>query len=378
MPLLQVPPIKLYFSLEDIRQVKRDVEKILKSGMLTMGEYTQRFEREYARFCGVKHAVAVNSGTSALEIVLRATGLRNGDEVLVPTNTFSATAAAVVFAGGRPIFTDVNPETLALNAKYVKKSLTPKTKATIIVHVGGFVSPETDEIGEICKKNEILLIEDAAHAHGSTINRHLAGSLGVAGCFSFYPTKVMTTGEGGMITTNDAQIADEARILRDQGKESFQSNTIVRLGYNWRMPEISAAIGLVQMRRLPEMIAKRIKIAQYYDRQLNALDGIRPLKNYPNVGPNYYKYIAFLNSGIDRGDFKRKLAEKGVKCGGEVYWPPLHLQPIYQKLLGTRVGDFPVAEDVCRRMVCLPMYSQMTQDEAQYVIEKVTEVLQSF
>jgi len=378
MPIRQIPPVKLYFPSEDIRQIKRDVEKILKSGMLTMGRYTQNFEHEYAKFCRVKHAVTVNSGTSALEIVLRAIGLKNGDEVLVPTNTFTATAASVVFAGGRPILTDVSQETLTFNAKHVKKSLTSKTKAAIIVHIGGFVSPDIDEIREICDENGLFLIEDAAHAHGSTINGHPAGSLGDAGCFSFYPTKVMTTGEGGMITTNNDQVANKARILRDQGKENFQSNIIIELGYNWRMPEVSAAIGLVQLRRLPEMIKKRIKIAQYYDQELSAIGYVRPLKNCPNIVSNYYKYTAFLDSGIDREGFKRKLAEKGVKCGGEVYWPPLHLQPIYQKLLGTREGDFPVAEDACRQMVCLPIFNQMTQDEAEYVIEKVTEVLRSF
>ena len=376
MTLRKIPPIKLYFLPEDIEQIKSDAERILKSGMLTMGKYTQKFEHEYAKFCGVRHATAVNSGTSALEIVLRAIGLNNKDEVLVPTNTFTATAAAVIFAGGKPVLTDINNETCTMDAENLRRNLTQEVKAVILVHIGGLICPDIKEIIEICEENDVYLIEDAAHAHGSTMNGRRAGSFGDAGCFSFYPTKVMTTGEGGMITTNHNELTEKARVLRDQGKENFHSNQIVMLGYNWRMTEIGAAIGLIQMRKLPEIIYKRKKIAEYYDQKLNEMDLIKPLKTSANIVSNYYKYIAFLSPRIRRDSFKQKLAKKGVRCGGEVYWPPLHLQPIYQQLLGTKEGDFPVSEDVCKRMVCLPMFSQMTHDEAKYVIDKLTEVIQ--
>jgi len=378
MTFRRIPPLKPYFLPEDLEQIKSDLEKILKSGMLTMGEYTEKFEQEFAKLCGVNHAIAVNSGTSALEIVLRFVGLTNKDEVVVPTNTFTATAAAAIFAGGKPVLTDISPETLCLDVENLRRRLARKTKAVIVVHIGGLVCPDMDKIKKICDEKQIFLVEDAAHAHGSTINGRHAGSLSDAGCFSFYPTKVMTTGEGGMITTNDNEIAEKARILRDQGKESFHSSKIVKLGYNWRMTEISAAIGLVQLRRLPEMIENRNKIAEYYDQELNEMDRIKPLKKNRNIVNNYYKYTAFLDVGLNRDEFKRKLAEKGVICGGEVYWPPLHLQPIYKELMNTREGDFPVAEDVCQRMVCLPMFSQMTWNEAEYVIEKVNEALRSF
>jgi perosamine synthetase len=377
LTLQRIPPIKLYFPSEDIRQIQDDLERILKSGMLTLGEYTRHFEDEYAKLCGVKNAIAVNSGTSALEIVLRAINLKESAEVLVPTNTFTATAATVIFAGGKPVLTDIDSETLCLDAENLRRQLSRKTKAVIVVHIGGLVCPDIDEIGKICEENQIFLIEDAAHAQGSTINGRHAGSLGGAGCFSFYPTKIMTTGEGGMITTNDNDIAEKAQVLRDQGKENFHSSRIVKLGYNWRMTEISAAIGLVQLKRLPEMIEKRNKIAGYYDKKLSKIRQISPLRKHTNSVNNYYKYTALLSPKINRDEFKQKLAEKGVICGGEVYWPPLHLQPVYKELFGTKEGDFPAAEDVCRRMVCLPMFSQMTQDEAKYVIEKIAEVLQS-
>jgi len=371
----EIPPVKLYFPHEDIEQIKNDVERILRSGMLTLGEYTKRFESEWAKMVRTKYAVAVNSGTAALEIALRSIGIKEGDEILVPTNTFTATAATVIFAGGKPVLTDVNPESLCIDSENVQKYMTKRTKAVIVVHIGGLICPDIKSIREICKDHKLLLIEDAAHAHGSTIDGEYAGSLGDIGCFSFYPTKVMTTGEGGMITTNNDSFYEKAKVLRDQGKESFYSNFIIELGYNWRMQEISAAIGLTQLKRLPEIIEKRSKIAKYYDKKLSKLSGIRPLRIPPNITHNYYKYVALLDSGIDREKFKQKLREKGVRLSGEVYWPPLHLQPVYQRILKTKKGDFPISEDVTNRMVCLPVYTDMTIDEAEYVIEKIDEVL---
>lgn len=370
-----VPPVKPYFLEEDIEQIKVDVEKILQSGMLTLHTYTMEFESQFAKLCNVKHAVAVNSGTSALEITLRALKVGAGDEVLVPTNTFTATAATVIFAGAKPKLTDINSETLCIDVENVQKNLTSKTKGVIAVHIGGLICPEIEEIKEICKEEKLFLVEDAAHAQGSSINQKPAGSLGDAGCFSFYPTKVMTAGEGGMITTNNDEIAKKSRILRDQGKENFNSNIIIELGYNWRLPEINAAIGLTQLKRLPEIIERRNEVAKYYDKELSKISEINPLRTPPNILNNYYKYVAFLDAGIDREKLKEKLRVKGVRCSGEVYWPPLHLQPVYKQLLGTKEGDFPQAEDVCKRMICLPIYAQMTMEDAQFVIEKLRETL---
>jgi dTDP-4-amino-4,6-dideoxygalactose transaminase len=369
--------VKPFFPKEDIQLVQQDVKKILNSGMLTLGEYTKRFEKEFAHLCNVQHAVAVNSGTSALEIALRATGLQRGDDVLVPTNTFGATAAVVVLIGAKPVFTDIDPKTLCIDSENVKKHLTNKTKAVIAVHIGGLVCPEMKAIKEICEDHKLILIEDAAHAQGSQLDKKPAGSFGDGGCFSFYPTKVMTTGEGGMITTNNQKLVEKATILRDQGKENFNSNIIVEVGYNWRMNEISAAIGLTQLHRLREFIKQRNLITSYYDKEVSKMDGLKPLRVPKNALSNYYKYVAFIAPDISRDSFKQRLREKGVKLSGEVYWPPLHMQPVYKRLLKVKEGDFPVAEEACRRMVCLPIYSQMTMDEAEYVTEKVREVLSS-
>lgn len=376
MKIKQIPPTKPYFPREDVQSIKRDVERILNSGMLTLGEYTKRFEAEFSKVCKTKYAIAVNSGTSALEIVLRGIDLEEGDEVLVPTNTFSASAASVIFAGGKPVLTDINADTLCLDAANAKKKLTDKTRAIMVVHIGGLVCPDMNALRELCQDHQLILIEDAAHAQGSSIGRQMAGAIGHAGCFSFYPTKVITAGEGGMMTTDNENIAKKALILRDQGKESFSSNVIVELGYNWRISEINAAIGLTQVKRLAAFIRQRNKIARYYDQKLSRIRQLKPVKTPPKFLNNYYKYTALLSPEIPRDDFKQKLREKGVRPGGEVYWPPLHMEPIYQRLLGVREGDFPVAEDICRRMICLPMYSQMTLGEAKYVIEKVNEVLE--
>jgi len=378
MKAREIPPVKPYFPEEDIQMIQKDVKAILQSGMLTLGEYTKRFELAFAKLCEVPWALAVSSGTSALEIALRVIGLENGEEVLVPTNTFTSTAAAVMFAGGKPVLTDVSAHSLCVDAENVQRYLTAKTKGVMVVHIGGLVCPEIKAIKEICEDHNLFLIEDAAHAHGSTIDKQPAGSIGDIGCFSFYPTKVMTTGEGGMITTKKEDLAKKVGVRRDQGKESFSSNAIIELGYNWRMTEISAAIGLTQLKRLQSFIKHRNEIADYYNEGISNISGIEPLRTPSNILNSYYKYIMFLSSEILRDNFKQKLRERGVRCGGEVYWPPLHMQPVYQRLLKVKEGDFPVAEDVCKRMVCLPMYSQMTLSEAEYVVEQIKKVLSEF
>ena len=370
-----IPPAKPYFPQEDIQSILEDIQKILESGMLTLGDYTRRFEAEFAKMCNVRQAVAVNSGTSALEIVLRALGVKAADEVLIPTNTFSATAAVVVMVGAKPVFTDIDAKSLCIDVENIQKHLTEETKAVMAVHIGGLVCPEIKAIREVCEDRNLLLIEDAAHAQGSLLDNESAGSFGNAGCFSFYPTKVMTTGEGGIITTNQEALAQKATILRDQGKESFSSNIIVEIGHNWRMNEISAAIGLSQLGRLAQFIKRRNEIADYFDTKLSDTKVISPLQIPKNAKSNYYKYVAIVAPEISRDDLKQRLREKGVRLSGEVYWPPLHMEPVYQRLFKTKEGDFPVAEEMCRRMICLPLYSQMTMDEAEYVIRKTEEVL---
>jgi perosamine synthetase len=371
---MNIPAAKIYFPDEDRKELLSQIDMILKSGQLTLGKHTKDFEERFAAYVGTKYAIAVNSGTSALEIPLRALDV-NGHSVIVPTNTFFATPASVIHAGGKVIFADV-AENLCIDPERVNENIRKDTKGIIIVHIGGVIPPQIKDIKEICEDHNLFLIEDAAHAHGSTLDGKKAGSFGDAAAFSFYPTKVMTSGEGGMITTDNENIYERAMVFRDQGKAGFYGNVHTEMGYNWRMSEIHAAIGLSQFHRLNEFIDDRRKIAKIYDEKLKEIDSITTIEIPANVESNYYKYVALLDDGIDRADIKKELKEKyGVGLSGEVYELPCHLQPIFKDLYGFKDGEFPVAEDLCKRQICLPVFATMTDEQARYVIDSLQEVL---
>jgi dTDP-4-amino-4,6-dideoxygalactose transaminase len=319
--------------------------------------------------------VAVASGTAALTIALLALGVR-GREVVVPANTFYATAAAVLQAGARPVFADVDAGTFALNATTTAAALTPRTAAVVAVHIGGLIPPQIDELRALCDERGIALVEDAAHAHGATFDDRFAGSFGAAAAFSFYPTKVVTSGEGGMVLTFSEELAQEARIYRDQGKGAFSANHHVRLGSAWRMSELHAATGLVHLRRMEEFIARRRAVAARYDKALADLDGLQPLAEPPGCRSNIYKYIALLPAGLDRARFKSELAQRfQIKLSGEVYDLPLHRQPVLAEYAGP---PLPVAEDLAARHICLPVHSDMTDGEVDEVLAAVAAVHGAF
>jgi len=371
---MNIPEAKIYFPEGDREKILEKVDEILKTGRLTLGKYGKEFEERFAEYVGTKYAVAVNSGTSALEISLRALDME-GSSVIVPTNTFFATPASVIHAGGEVIFADVT-ENLCIDPESVKENIREDTKGVIVVHIGGIVAPQIKEIKEICEDYNLFLIEDAAHAHGSTLDGKKAGSFGDAAAFSFYPTKVMTSGEGGMITTDDEKIYKRALVFRDQGKAGFYGNVHTEMGYNWRMSEVHAVIGLSQFARLEEFIEDRRRVAKIYDEELKKIDGVTPIKISSNVKSNYYKYVALLDEGIDRTTIKKELKEKyNVSLSGEVYELPCHLQPIFKNLYGFKEGEFPVAEDICKRQICLPVFATMSNEEARYVIDSLTEVM---
>lgn len=372
-----VPPAKPYFSEDDVRQIGSLAEEIIHSGMLTSDRFVRKFEEEFARLSDTRYAIAVSSGTAALEAALRCLDLRQKDEVIVPTNTFTATARAVFSTGARLVLCDIDSSTLCADPQDIESRISARTRAIIVVHIGGLISPHISEIKETCDDHGIFLVEDAAHAHGCRLDDSPAGSIGGAGCFSFYPTKVITTGEGGMVTTSDEAIREKTLILRDQGKRDAKSSSIVELGHSWRMQEISAAIGLVQLKRLAEILEKRNRIAGFYDECLMAMKGATPIRVPSNALSNRYKYVIILDEDIKRDFAKEKLRQAGVLCGGEVYWPPLHLQPVYQRELGSKTGDFPIAEAICRRMICLPLHAGMDMSDAGYVMETVQRVLSS-
>ena len=371
-PVRKVPAAKIQFLPEDRAWIAERIQEVLATGQLTLGKYGQQFEQEFARFCGTTHAVAVNSGTSSLEIILRALDLA-GKDVIVPTNTFFATAAAVVHAGARPVLVDMDPESFGIRPDDVERALTPKTAAVIVVHIGGIISRRIGDLQELASRKGLWLVEDAAHAHGSSHNGVKAGAFGVAGSFSFYPTKVMTSGEGGMIVTNDDRIAEEARIYRDQGKASFTQNAHIRMGYNWRMSEPHAIIGLKHLERLPQMIADRQRIAGLYDMALKGFRNLDPVSVPAGGLCNYYKYLAVPRELKDRKGLKTLLRERyGVSLTGEVYEEPLHKQPVFQPYA---TGRLPVSEDYCARHICLPIFSGMEDADAHHVISALKEVI---
>jgi perosamine synthetase len=382
-----VPSARVVFPASDQAEIAAAVTEMLGNGALTLGPYTRRFETAFAAAhtgpravpgAGPRippadgpHAVAVASGTAALDIALRAIGVR-GREVVVPANTFYATAAAVLQAGARPVFADVDPATFALSAATTAAALTPRTAAVVVVHIGGLISPQVDELRALCDERGVALVEDAAHAHGSVFEGRFAGSFGVAAAFSFYPTKVVTSGEGGMVLTSSEELAQEARIYRDQGKGAFTANHHVRLGYAWRMSELHAATGLVHLRRMEEFIARRRAVAARYDKALASLDGLQPLAEPPGCRSNIYKYIVLLPPGLDRARFKSELAQRfQVNLSGEVYDLPLHRQPVLADYAGPQL---PVAEDLAVRHICLPVHSDMTDGEVDEVLTAVADV----
>lgn len=361
----------MVFEPEDRARVLALVDRSLQAGSLTLGPVGAAFESAFAASHRADHAVATSSGTSALEIAMRALGITG--EVVVPANTFFATAAAVIHAGAHPRLADVERATLSLSASTLEAALTPLTTAVVVVHIGGLISPDMDAIARLCASRGLALIEDAAHAHGSTMGGRHAGSWGRAATFSFYPTKVVAGAEGGMILTADADLAAEARIYRDQGKAGFHGGAHVRLGSAWRMSEVHAAIGLIHHERLDHAIATRRRVAARYRSALAELDGIAALHEPDGARSCNYKYIAVLDPSVDRDRLRKMLRdEHGVALSGEVYARPLHHEPVFAEVPH---GDLAVAEDVCARHVCLPVHSDMTDGEAGIVVDALGAAL---
>ena len=373
--------LRIPYTDEEIGFIKDEIENVLRSGYLTMADRVREFEQKFAEFCGVKFAVGTNSGTSSIEIALRAIGIE-GKTVIVPSNTYMATAIAVVKAGGKVIFTDCQRENLQISPDDLEQKIRPDTVGAIIVHIGGIISPHIDQIKKICENHGLFLIEDAAHAHGATIDGRMAGSLSLAGSFSFYPTKVLTTAEGGMLTTDSEEIYRKALILREHGKADHDYNVHVEFGDNWRFSEIHAVLGLQQMRKVKWILSERRRIARTYDELLSSVEGIELLKIPQNIKSSYYKYIAFLDENIDRALLKKELKENyGVSLTGEVYSHPCHSQPVFSKYPHTMINSpedsFPNTEYVSNHHICLPLYPGLTDQEIDYVVDSIKVALQN-
>jgi perosamine synthetase len=368
-PLVRARP---FFSEPDIAEALRLIEGCLRSGSLVMGPLATQLEARFAEVAGVRHAIAVSSGTAALEIGMRCVGVA-GREVIVPTETFVASANAVLLAGGRPVFAEIRPDTLCLDVEDVARRITPKTAGVLAVHMAGFVPPDTEDLRCLCESRGIFLAEDAAHAPGAKLGNRRAGGIGRFGCFSFYPTKLMTTGEGGMLTTDDAGLDTLARSYRNHGANP-NGPDYVRVSANFRMAEINAALGIVQLARLEEAIAKRRHIAALYAKHLGGVDGLALPPGGADGNHVFWNYIVVLDEEVDRAAVHKKLADAKIPTAWP-YDPPCHLQPVFMKELGTRLGDLPASERILARILALPMHVTVTDEDVSLVSKALREAL---
>jgi perosamine synthetase len=350
-------------------ETQQAVLEVLKSGQIAQGPKVEEFEKCFAAYIGTRHAAAVNSGTAALHTALMAAGIGEGDEVITTSFSFIATANSCLFVGARPVFADIDEKTFNISPDEIEQKITSRTKAVIIVDLFGQTC-EMDRMVAICQKHNLVLIEDACQAHGAEYKGRKAGSFG-AGCFSFYPTKNMTTGEGGMITTGSDEVLKAARLVRQHG----QSRRYVHdtLGYNFRMTDIAAAIGLGQLKQLDKANARRISNAAYLTRHLSDIKGIVPPHVAPDCKHVFHQYTLKITSGYKytRDELQQKLLEEGVST--MIYYPtPIHLQPYYKKL-GYAV-KLPVTETVAKQVLSLPVHPGVSEADLQTIVEAVKGV----
>jgi dTDP-4-amino-4,6-dideoxygalactose transaminase len=349
------------------------VLEALRSGVLGLGPFAEEFEGLAAGVGGTSHAVAVGSGTAGLHLIVRALGIGPGDDVLVPSFTFAASANAFIYEGATPVFVDIEPDTYNLDPGELVARRTPRTRAVMVVDVFGHPA-DWDAVE--ANAGGLELIDDCCEAIGAAIGGRPLGSLGAAGCFAFYPNKQMTTGEGGMVVTDDASLAAICRSLRNQGRGEMGTwLEHERLGFNYRMDELSAALGVSQIRRLKAFLAKRAEVARMYTERLASLDWVRPPVVRAGVSMSWFVYVVTLSADVDRGAVVDALASEGIPS--RAYFPPLHLQPYVRERFGTREGMLPVTEDVARRTLALPFHNNLTEPEVDRVVEGLTRAVNS-
>lgn len=372
-----MPTIKPFFfdlTEAEIAEFQEGAAKILRSGVLILGDYTARFEKAFAKFVGSTHAIAVNSGSTALEFLFR---LKNvtGRRVLVPTNTNFATVAAIIRAGGTVQYLDMDPRTFAPTLAMVQEQMARHRDIAGVawVHIGGVISPEFPSVVDYCRTHALFVIEDAAHAHGSQLKGVKAGKLADGTAFSFFPTKVMTTCEGGMITTESDEEDFLARSFRNQGKRETNYGGLHHdFGNSSRITELGALLGLIQLRKLPEMLKQRARVARVMTAALDRA-GLSYCSFAHMDVASYYKLIVLLPEGRSLETVKKELADDGIILSGGVYELPCHRQPVFAGICAG--GSYPGAERWCSNHVCPPLTSGMTEDEGRFVSEMLTKHL---
>jgi len=363
---MKVPFVDLKRQYSSIKpEIDAAIQDVLDNTAFIMGENVKNFESNFAKFCGVKHAIGVSSGTSALHLALLGAGIKPGDEVITVPNTFIATAEAISHVGAKPVFVDIDKETYTINVSKIKDKITEKTKAVIPVHLYGQMV-EMDDLMELAQDNNLKIIEDSAQAHGAEYKCRKAGTIANSGCFSFYPGKNLGAyGDAGMVTTNDDEIAENVKILRDHGRSDKYEHKII--GFNHRIDALQAAILNVKLKYLNGWTDARRKNAKLYNELLSNVDVVTPVeKEYSK-----HVYHLYVIRTKKRDELQKYLKTHGIATG--VHYPiPLHLQPAYSHL-DYKEGDFTVTEEYSGEILSLPMFGELTEEEIGYVVEKIKE-----
>jgi perosamine synthetase len=362
------------------------VVAVLRSNWLTTGPQVAEFEHDFAAAVGTREAVAVSSGTAALHAAVYALGIGPGDEVVVPPITFAASANCVAFQGGTPVFADVDPGTLLLDPQQVEAKITPRTKAIIAVDYAGQPC-DYAALTAIAQRHNIALVDDACHAVGGSYQGRHVGSLALLNTFSFHPVKHMTTGEGGMITTDNPALAQAMRTFRNHGittdhRQREQQGSwfyeMVDLGYNYRITDIQCALGRSQLHKLPRWVARRQEIARQYDAAFAEMPGVTPLTVRPDVSHAYHLYVVrFDPQHVNQSRAEIFTALRAANIGVNVHYIPVHLHPYYRQHFGTAPGDCPVAEAAYEQIISLPMFAGMSDEDVEDVVAAVEKVVEA-
>ena len=378
--MMQIP-----LSSPDI--IEKDIEavvEVMKTRFLSIGPKVVEFEKRIGGYAGTRYAVAVNSGTSALHLIIRGMEIKEGDKVLTTPFSFISSSNCILFEKAEPLFVDIDEKTLNLDPDKTEEQLKKMSQEELsqvkaIIVVDAFGQPaDWDRFKEIGKKYNLRLIEDSAEALGAEYKGKKAGSLGEAGVFAFYPNKQITTGEGGILVTDDAELARLARSMRSQGRgESGEWLDHERLGYNFRMDELSSALGCSQMERIEEILTKRTKVAGMYGEKLVEVEEVQVPFISPYVNKmSWFVYVIRLDRKINRDKVIKYLNEEGVQC--KPYFTPIHLQPFYKKMFGFQEGDFPITEDVSGRTIALPFFNNLKEEQIEYVVERLKKSILLF
>jgi len=365
---MKIPTFKLNFEDDFINSFVTNAKSILEAGFVGEGKWVKEFEKRFKLIQGCSHAIATTSGTSSIEIALKALDVR-GKDVIVPTNTFFATAVAVKNAGGNVVLVDCNKEDFSMCLEALESKITPNTAAVITVHIGGIISSNIYDVLRVCGLNNLPLVEDAAHAHGSKLRGIHAGSFGMLGCFSFFPTKCMTTGEGGMVTTNDEELSKKVRSLKNFGRD-YEDIGICshEQGGNAKINEFTGLLGSLECDRLQARLKKRKQLVDFYEKNLDeskyeVLKQTDPEDSYCG----YYKCIVKTQKSV--ADIYHITKKEGISLTGEVYSRPLHRQPVFYC-----DDKFPNADFAAANHICPPLYPELSEDEAGFVCEILNKI----